>query len=219
MNQPWKAFWRFSCGEDPGSWSESEFPEVLSWKFDPANPFDRPWRAWTRTELARKEVPPMLDSVIKREPEMDGRLPAQINQVPRELEVRPYDYDVLDKAVPEMRVVNAKLNYLAPLAKYGVEKPYLSRLPALSKFPRTNIIGQDYDVAIRDVSGNENFFTLDDAGFEFAKMPSRIQSWTDDVVREQYIPALTEWLKSYFHCITVHIYAYNVCCLSRESQS
>jgi hypothetical protein len=60
--QPWKAFWPPKGAGDPGVWRSSEFPEVVSWRFDANRPFDRPWRKWTRTERARKE-----ESVISSE--------------------------------------------------------------------------------------------------------------------------------------------------------
>ena len=36
-------------------WHKSEFPEVTDWNFDPQCPFDRPWRTWTRSALAKSE--------------------------------------------------------------------------------------------------------------------------------------------------------------------
>jgi len=37
------------------AWLRSEFPEVLSWRFDRNRPFDRPWRAWTRSARTMAE--------------------------------------------------------------------------------------------------------------------------------------------------------------------
>jgi hypothetical protein len=37
------------------TWLHSEFPEVLSWRFDHRQPFDRPWRNWTRSARALEE--------------------------------------------------------------------------------------------------------------------------------------------------------------------
>jgi len=59
--QPWKAFWPPNGAGDPEIWRSSEFPEVLSWRFDVNRPFDRPWRRWTRTARTKKEeivIPP-----------------------------------------------------------------------------------------------------------------------------------------------------------------
>ena len=60
--QPWKAFWPPNGAGDPELWSNSEFPEVVSWRFDANRPFDRPWRKWTRTARAKKE-----ESVVSSE--------------------------------------------------------------------------------------------------------------------------------------------------------
>ena len=57
--QPWKAFWPFTGDVNSDTWVSSEFPEVASWKFDPKRPFDRPWRMWTRTTLAKTEKCPI----------------------------------------------------------------------------------------------------------------------------------------------------------------
>jgi hypothetical protein len=54
--QPWKAFWPLNGTEQPKIWRNSEFPEVLSWEFNANEPFDRPWRTWTRTTLAKEEA-------------------------------------------------------------------------------------------------------------------------------------------------------------------
>jgi hypothetical protein len=101
-------------------------------------------------------------------------------------------------------------NYLAPLAIYQSEKPYLSRLPSLPGFARTNILGQRQPTQVFDVSGNEHLFTLDGSGFEFVKFPNPLEDWTDSVVCETYIPSLACWLKTYLNCSEVVIYAYNV---------
>lgn len=55
IRQPWKAFWPPKGADDSEIWRSSEFPEVVSWRFDANRPFDRPWRTWTRTVRARKE--------------------------------------------------------------------------------------------------------------------------------------------------------------------
>jgi hypothetical protein len=38
--RPWKAFWPPRSEENFNIWLRSEFPEVLSWRFDPDQPFD-----------------------------------------------------------------------------------------------------------------------------------------------------------------------------------
>ena len=53
--RPWKAFWPPRSEENFNIWLRSEFPEVLSWRFDPDQPFDQPWRDWLRSILMKDE--------------------------------------------------------------------------------------------------------------------------------------------------------------------
>lgn len=53
--RPWKAFWPPRSEESFNIWLRSEFPEVLSWRFDPDQPFDQPWRDWLRSILMKDE--------------------------------------------------------------------------------------------------------------------------------------------------------------------
>lgn len=63
--QPWRSYWPPRCHKVREEWLHSEFPEVLSWRFDRTQPFDRPWRAWTRSTRAMEEPAAM---VITRQP-------------------------------------------------------------------------------------------------------------------------------------------------------
>jgi hypothetical protein len=53
--QPWRSYWPPKCHSIMDIWIHSEFPEVLSWRFDRTQPFDRPWRNWTRSARAVEE--------------------------------------------------------------------------------------------------------------------------------------------------------------------
>jgi hypothetical protein len=53
--RPWKAFWPPRSEESFNIWLRCEFPEVLSWRFDPDLPFDQPWRYWLRSLLMKNE--------------------------------------------------------------------------------------------------------------------------------------------------------------------
>jgi len=53
--QPWRSFWPTKCQKVREEWLHSEFPEVLSWRFDRKLPFDRPWRIWARSARAMEE--------------------------------------------------------------------------------------------------------------------------------------------------------------------
>ena len=119
----------------------------------------------------------------------------------------------LDEQFSRLQLVGVApktFNYLAPLELYLYQKPYLSRLPCLENLKRTNIIGESYSVTIYNVCGNEDFFTLEESGFQFLRLPAQIVSWTDHAVRSDYLPMLSRWLKDFFSCDRVLIYAYNV---------
>lgn len=54
LHQPWRAYWPPKSDRIWKLWLRSEYPEVLSWRFDHKLPFDRPWRIWTRTASAQR---------------------------------------------------------------------------------------------------------------------------------------------------------------------
>jgi hypothetical protein len=107
------------------------------------------------------------------------------------------------------RTVSTCFNYLAPLALYDSEKPYLSRLPSLPDLVRTNIVANGYDVKVQEITGREQSFGLDDCGFEYAKFPCQITHWSDEVAQQRYLPKLEAWLERHLNA-RVYIYAYNV---------
>lgn len=53
--QPWRLFWPPTSQKILNIWRQSEHPEVLSWRFDRTQPFDRPWRTWTKSFFAQME--------------------------------------------------------------------------------------------------------------------------------------------------------------------
>jgi hypothetical protein len=107
-------------------------------------------------------------------------------------------------------VYPASFGYLAPLASYETEKPYLSRLPALTGFTRTNIVGQNRPVPIHEISGHEDLFKLDECGFEFVNIPGVFGQWSDSSICATYMPLVRQWLKDHIDCEDVYIYAYSV---------
>jgi hypothetical protein len=104
----------------------------------------------------------------------------------------------------------ARFGYLAPLTRYETEKPYLSRLPALPEFTRSNIMGQNRPVPIHEVSGHEYLFKLDESGFEFVNIPGSFGQWSDSSICGTYMPVIRSWLKDHIGCEDVYIYAYSV---------
>jgi hypothetical protein len=219
--QPWKAYYPPNptyLGSEV--WEKSEFPEVTSFQFDSRNPFDRPWRKWTRTALAKLErcdAPLKTQEIIEQCtletqtglsntpiscPENRGRCQSQLNAA-----------NMLDKLISQNKIKRTNLasfGYLAPSSLYEREKPYLSRLPALPGFLRTNIVGKSYKVFAHDISGHEDLFKLDECGFEYIKCPDSVGEWSDSSISAAYIPSLGLWLKDLLNCEEVYTYAYSV---------
>src|SRR6266498_3120692 len=61
--RPWRSYWPPRSGSDLYEWLITECPQVLSWRFDPDQPFDRPWQFWTKLPLAKPTDAPSLNNV------------------------------------------------------------------------------------------------------------------------------------------------------------
>lgn len=221
--QPWRLFWPQDEDRDQTLWSQSEFPEVSSWKFDPECPFERPWRTWTRTSRARAEATQNSPSEPSSPTSVTGNTfggremhnytssgGSEADLASQEASAK--DLDAQISYFDLQPVAPRKFYYLSPLDTYRSEKPYLSRLPCIPGFARTNIRGSSRPVSVHEVSGNEHLFSLDSSGFEFVEWEERFQNWTDAGACEEYIPKLAQWLKGHLDCSEVYIYAYNVSC-------
>lgn len=230
LNQPWREFWPPNSGTELHLWLQSEYPEVLYWRFDPTRPFDRPWRTWTSSARAKRErelevLQIYSDATLSQS--ATGRIP--LTQVPNLTNgassfSTPASFGHKNDRQSALTVgLDQQLNglnlpsvtpdsfhYVAPLEIYGFEKPYLSRLPCIAGLKRTNIVAKKHCIQIFEISGHEAFFTLDKAGFEFAKSPIAMQEWTSSSVRTDYVPSLQTWVKQYLRCTEVIVYAYNV---------
>jgi hypothetical protein len=55
LQRPWQSVWPPRLGSAEYSSLCVTCPEAISWRFDPSAPFDRPWRLWTRSLLAKQE--------------------------------------------------------------------------------------------------------------------------------------------------------------------
>lgn len=215
-SRPWRQYWPPTGGGKPAAWAKSEFPSVSTWRFDPRLPFERPWRYWTRTLQAREETA----NVTRGESNV---FPADTPDLHSAPEVADFDKDHgqsgaaarhLDAAIVERGMDNvgvATFSYLSPHQSYESEKPYLSRLPSLPGFLRTNIVGGTRSTRVHEITGNEDLCTLDASGFEFAKWHHSLRAWNEATVSTSYLPSLGRWLKDHLSCSEVHIYAYNVC--------
>lgn len=65
--RPWMAHWPPRSGHNTSVWATSDSPSVLSWRYSPQQPFDRPWRSWTRTPLAKQEIASKEDKPFRTE--------------------------------------------------------------------------------------------------------------------------------------------------------
>lgn len=64
--RPWKATWPPQEGSAVWNWLASMNPDVLRWRYDSSNPFDRPWRQWTRQALQKEvSVSPRKEAVSR----------------------------------------------------------------------------------------------------------------------------------------------------------
>jgi hypothetical protein len=81
--------------------------------------------------------------------------------------------------------------YLAPLDIYKTVKPFFSQLPCRTQLSRTNLVESDHPVEIYNICGKASLFKLNEAGFQFMQVPTRILKWTDESVQVEYIPELS----------------------------
>ncbi|KAH7412816.1 hypothetical protein BKA64DRAFT_702932 [Cadophora sp. MPI-SDFR-AT-0126] len=200
--QPWRAFWPPKSKRMKLAWLQSEYPEVLTWRFDPTLPFDRPWRVWARSTDAMKE------KAITVTPIRSTRKQGQTLIRARQQSCRSDLNDLIEnlhlKSVP-----TGGVSFLAYHDIYHTEKPYLSRLPSGTSLPRTNLITSNHQLDVFDISGHESSFTLAKSGFEYAKSSVRLHQWSDSSVCSEYIPQMEKWLEMYLGCDRAFIYAYN----------
>ncbi|MCJ1310480.1 hypothetical protein MMC25_004144 [Agyrium rufum] len=212
IERPWKKYWPPTKEDDLQRWRKTDTPEFLQWRFDPTNPFDRPWRSYVRTKAAKKEpVYTTLPKDSQSKASEDQGMDLQSNQqhaadIPPVL-CHKLQAEICDRRLPLVKVES--FNYLAPLKLYQTQKPYLSRLPYAEDLKRSNIVAKSYPVNIYNIRGNEDLFSLDDSGFEFRSIPFQLNHWSDAGLQKEYIPFLTQWLKKHFQTERVLIYAYN----------
>ncbi|KAK1751524.1 hypothetical protein QBC47DRAFT_82889 [Echria macrotheca] len=107
-------------------------------------------------------------------------------------------------------VTPKQFNYLRPLRRYYSERPYRLQLPAgLLPIPVTNVFAKSYPVRIYDMSGHEDKFKLDAAGFQFMKCPVSVGEWSDEAITKTYLPALLDWVVELLDGESGLIYSFN----------
>ncbi|KAH7348497.1 hypothetical protein BKA65DRAFT_500723 [Rhexocercosporidium sp. MPI-PUGE-AT-0058] len=125
------------------AWSRSEFPEVVSWRFDRNRPFDRSWRKWSRSARVMEEKA-STTSKYTRKTETNP------NASPRKS--CSSDLDNLIETLNLNSVQSDNVSFLAPLDRYQSEKPYHSRLPSGTSLARTNLVTSKHKLEIFDLS-------------------------------------------------------------------
>jgi hypothetical protein len=218
LSRPWTSYWPPKRGNTLYLWLEAEYPEALTWRFDPRKPFNRPWQIWTRKA---KEIGAACKTVMLLPQELGDNFTSQCDTEAGKDEkgeeqeaAREEAVDRVNKEIETLGLhstIAKGFCYLAPEARYRYEKPFHSRLPFLDGLKRSNIVSQQHNnVCVYDISGFEDCFTLPVSGFTFLNVPVDIATWTEEVVRNSYLPLMELWLKHYFRSELVHIYAYNV---------
>ncbi|KAI1319335.1 hypothetical protein F5Y16DRAFT_103064 [Xylariaceae sp. FL0255] len=225
--RPWRTNWPPEEGSDLHRLLEQSCPEVLTWRFCPDKPFNRPWHEWSKqAALSGKNC---TSQVLP--PDVSERNPTALDKYLEEERVaidevkydnfqdRASSSQEIDKIITELdlREVNpAQFNYLSPYTLKDLIKPFHTRLPFMGQIRRSNIIAQAYsNVKVFDIHGQEGSFTLSSSGFQITRVPPQCGQWTDESVRQVYLPAMTTWLQNYFKCDKVVIYTYNFRCANR----
>ena len=248
--RPWKLHWPPKKDSELWNWLSSEAPDALTWRFNPAEPFNRPWHKWTKAAALKGATCSSL--LPQKSTRTDTGCSGTFSTHPRADDFRGYvvqlntnlilvitednatghsrpiespkevfsrngsasNSKVVHDKIEELSlpsVTSSSFTYLSPLEFYNREKPYYSRLPFLNGLRRTNVVGKScHDVQVFDISSKEEFFRLDETGFEYVKVPVSTDRWTDTFVREEYLPKMAQWLEAHFRCEKAHIYAYNV---------
>lgn len=239
--RPWQSYWPPEEGSELHDLLKQKVPEVLTWRFDPKKPFDRPWQAWAKQAVLSGRVcvstvlPPRNVEKTDRHPgtAQDGghHQPglaglSQIQPTTRHRDVcadrqrRVQELDAEIEALSLPFTVPSQFNYLADDSVYETNKPYHTRLPFMGEIRRSNLVAQGYSgVKIHDLGGHQDNFTLDKSGFQYVKAPVSITKWTNESAVDQYLPAMETWLKQFFHASRVEIITYTFRCADSDRTS
>lgn len=236
--RPWMSYWPPEADSELHALLQKSVPEVLTWRFDPKNPFNRPWQSWTKSAVLGGKV--CTSRVLKpnsADKADDRQETNQNNEKPRKdqsqqvldnasfklsVSVSGKDANVdrvmgtkqIDSEIAALRlsaVVPTQLNYLSEDSLYRTTKPFHTRLPFMGKIRRSNVVAQGYsNVNIHDICGHEDKFTLEKSGFQYVHAPVDIADWTNESAHDEYLPAMELWLKDFFKVEKVHIFTYTV---------
>jgi len=236
-NQPWGKFWPPALDSPWFAQVAEQRPDVLYFSFDHRNHLLRqnyPWQMWKSQHpaIAKLDDEDILDGT-----ELASALPGTHRSLPAHRCLSNRSKDVTSDTRPAFHppvsastqlvrdelddliqvdlqlpsVTPRQFNYLCPLQRYQYERPYRLQLPpGLVPMPTTNVRPRSYPVRIYDMSGHEDRFTLDVAGFQFLKCPVAVGEWDDRAVTETYLPALLDWVVAVLGGVSGLVYSYNV---------
>lgn len=220
--RPWKTYWPPEEGGELHRLLDQTCPEVLTWRFRSDRPFDKPWQKWSKQAIlmgkncTSQVIPPTVvqrDAINHDNGEGDSGLMGNEDhcQGCRDRVIGSQRIDEILTGFGLRAVKPAQFNYLSPEALANSVKPFHTRLPFLGQIKRSNIIAQAYsDINVFDIHGHEEKFTLSTSGFQIVRVPQHCDRWTDESVREIYLPAMSTWLQKFFRCRKVIIYTYTV---------
>ncbi|KAK4163004.1 hypothetical protein QBC43DRAFT_320356 [Cladorrhinum sp. PSN259] len=228
--RPWKSYWPPEVDGEVYKTLKKNVPEVLNFRFNPKEPFERPWQWWTRyspfpgSQACRTTVLGPDKHSQRHKPDSNTPNKLHHEQMTRVLppsnlstnEQQQTGTEDVDRVISNLAlpfVTPSQFNYLSNDPLYDTVKPFHTRLPFLGQIRRSNIIAQGYPgVRIHDINDHEDEFGIDISGFAFLKLPVDIDQWDNNVARQQYVPLMESWAMKYFKASKVHIYAYTFRC-------
>ncbi|KAK1830709.1 hypothetical protein QBC39DRAFT_372516 [Podospora conica] len=109
-------------------------------------------------------------------------------------------------------VTPAQFNYLRPLQRYTVERPYRLQLPpSLFEIPATNVVTKSYDsVQVHDMADHKDKFSLDVSGFQFFECGVPVGEWDNQAIIRTYLPPLRDWVVSLLGGHSGLVYSFNL---------
>lgn len=112
-----------------------------------------------------------------------------------------------------MERASTTINFIQKDELYLEEKPYLLTYEAPHGFPRTNIKLDERVIAVEDVRGHENEFTINKNGFTIMQVNTKLSYEDfndDDLVKQVYLKEVAEALKSLLGASRVQVFEHIV---------
>lgn len=120
-------------------------------------------------------------------------------------------HDIADGAI----VSTGQFEYIADLQEYAYEKPYYfsGPIPEEQEHLRSNIKYVRHNVSLRDLRGREQDLKLEQHGFEFPRLPTKLSLTIEENCMDEshaYMEEVAQWLKERLAAEMVLCYAYRV---------